>query len=329
VLTYSAFGLTVAADRPVPGLIPLPTVRPPQVWIRLATDSPFHGVCDSPHDLWYISEDTDAGTPSLRVWKLSDGRYFRLLYADGTEFFVDSGGQEVWAFWPATSTLEDTSIYLLGPVLGFLLRLRGITCLHASAVSIGKCAIALAGPAEAGKSTLAAAFTMLGYPVLSDDVTALVPMQGVVCVQPAYPQVRLWPDAVARMFGSDDVLPRLTPTWDKRALDLSQAGRFQRESLPLAAIYVLDSRMPDASPRIDGMRGREALRVLLPNSYVGYLLTPLMREQEFGVLADLVSKVPIRRVAPSEDPSRLAQLCECILDDCEALGCTASPTTGP
>lgn len=329
MLTYAAFGLTVAADRPIPGLIALSTARAPQVRIRLGTDPPIHGVRDAPDDLWYIGENNDAGTPTLRVWKLSGDRYFRLLYADGTEFFVDSRGREVWALWPATSTLEDTFIYLLGPVLGFVLRLRGITCLHASAVAIGQRAIALAGPAEAGKSTLAAAFTMLGYPVLSDDVTALVPVQGVLCVQPAYPQVRLWPDAVGRIFGSDDVLPRLTPTWDKRALDLSEAGRFQRESLPIAAIYVLDSRTPEATARIDGLRGREALRALLQNSYVGYLLTPAMREQEFGVLADLVSKVPIRRVAPSEDPTRLAQLCKCIHDDCEALGCTASPTTAP
>ena len=326
-MTYSAFGLAVAANRQVPGLTPEPAVRFPQLRIWLGTEPPFRGVRDSPNDLWYVSEENDASTPTLRVWKLSGGRYFRLLYADGTEFTVDGTGTDVWATWTACSTLEDTSIYLLGPVLGFVLRLRGIACLHASTVAIGGRAIAFAGPAEAGKSTLAAAFATLGHPVLADDVTALVGLGGGICVVPAYPQVRLWPDAVALMYGSADALPRLTPTWDKRALDLSDGGRFQREPLPLAVVYVLDARTPEDSPRIAGVRGREAFRALLSNGYVSYLLTPTMREHEFALLADVASTMPIRRVAPPEDPARLLQLCECILEDCEALGCTASPTT--
>ena len=42
--------------------------------------------------------------------------------------------------------------------MGFVMLLRGIVCLHASAIAIDDEAIALLGPAGSGKSTTAAAF---------------------------------------------------------------------------------------------------------------------------------------------------------------------------
>ena len=158
-LCYSVFGLSLRTNRAVPGLIPLSTVIAADIRIWLG-DMPLlrghHGV---PDDLWYVSDGGDGKTPSLQVWRVAGGAYFRLRYADGTEFLVDRAGSQVWATWPDSSTLEDTATYLLGPVLGFVLRLRGITCLHASAVAVGDRAIALLGPASAGKSTTAAVFS--------------------------------------------------------------------------------------------------------------------------------------------------------------------------
>jgi hypothetical protein len=262
------------------------------------------------------------------VWRLAGGDCFRLLYSDGVEFFVARDGSEVWAAWPDASSLEDAATYLLGPVLGFVLRLRGIACLHASAVAVGNRAIVLLGPASAGKSTTASAFAGMGYPVLTDDVVALAESAGVVLVQPAYPQLRLWPDAVALLFGTADALPRLTPSWEKRALDLAHtAGRFQQQAVPLAAIYLLDARAPAPEPRIDGLHGREALMTLVANAYVSYLQDAAMRSQEFGALGRVVASVPVRRVVPPPDPAGVSRLCRHILSDCEALGCTASPTT--
>lgn len=326
-LFYSAFGLSLGANRPVPGLIPqsAAALTDTRIWLDAAPLS--RTIRHVPGDLWYVSDSGDENTPGLRVWRVSNGDYYRLLYGDGTEFLVDRAGSEVWATWPASLTLEDTATYLLGPILGFVLRLRGVTCLHASAVAVGDRAIALVGPAHAGKSTAAAVFGRMGHPVLGDDVAALVEREGTLHVQPAYPQLRLWPESVSLLYGSADALPRLTPTWDKRALDLTRNGyRFQQQPLPLAAIYVLGDRSPDAEPRVEGLQGREMLRTLLANTYVGYLLDATIWKREFAALGRLVSSVPVRRVVAPADPAHLSQLCACILDDCEALGCTASPT---
>jgi len=124
--------------------------------------------------IWYISaEREESGVPAMRVWRVAGGRYFRVLYSDGTEFAIERCGTEIWASWPDTLTLEDTAAYLLGPVLGMVLLLRGVICLHGSAVVVDDQAIALVGAAGAGKSTTAAAFAGLGHPVLSEDVLAL------------------------------------------------------------------------------------------------------------------------------------------------------------
>jgi hypothetical protein len=323
---YSAFGLNLQTNRPIPGLTPLPVESSvdARIWLDEGSGLPV----DADLAPWYETDDPVQAAPALRVWRLASGAGFRLRYSDGTEFLVDREGSEIRATWLDSSTLADTATYLLGPVLGFVLRLRGTTCLHASAIAVGERAIALVGPAGAGKSTAAAVFSRMGHAVLADDIVALSDRDEIVRVQPAYPQLRLWPDSVALLYGTVDALPRLTPTWDKRALDLTRdGGRFRQLPLPLAAVYVLAGRSPDSTPCIAALHGRESLLTLLANTYVRYLLDSTMRAREFATLGRLVSEVPVRRVVSLAGSANASRLCISILEDCEALGCTASPTT--
>ena len=64
---------------------------------------------------------------------------------------MERHGREIWADWPEDYTLEDASTYLIGSVIAFALRLRGIVCLHASAIAVGGQAIALMGAPGAVK----------------------------------------------------------------------------------------------------------------------------------------------------------------------------------
>jgi hypothetical protein len=320
---YSGFGLAIQADRSIPGLIP--GARPASIDTHIWLDDPPPALNE--HDRWhpwYVSGRGEGSAPSLRAWRHDGGSYFRLLYFDGTDFVVESGGRHVWARWSASSTIEDTATYLLGPVLGLVLRLRGITCLHGSAVADRGTAIALVGPQGAGKSTTAAAFARLGYAVLADDIVPVVRQEGSWWVEPAYPQVRLWPDSVEALCGAPDALPPLTPTWDKRALDLTTTGyRFENRRLPLAAIYLLDATAGSAAPEIHATGGRAGMLSLLGNTYVSYLLENRMRAREFEDLVSVAVDVPIRRVSYSRQFAHVPGLCSAIRADCEAFGCTA------
>src|SRR6185295_2189242 len=218
--------------------------------------------------------------PVLRVFRLFEGKYHRFCYADQTEFVVDQRGTEVWARCPESLTLEDTTTYLLGPIMGFVMLLRGVFCLHASAIAIDGYAIALSGPAGSGKSTTAAAFSERGVSILAEDVVTLDDREDRFLVRPAYPCIRLWPASVKALYGNETHLPKLTPNWDKRYLDLTE--RFQEQPLTLAAIYLLGERRDDAAAPFVGMLDRaEGLMSLVANTYATKLMDKDMRAREF------------------------------------------------
>ena len=275
-----------------------------------------------PRELRYARpEQEPTAKPRLVVWSVGD--HYHLQYKDGTEFLVDQAGTHVWAMWPPdTLTLEDTATYLLGPIMGFVLLLRSFVSLHACAIAVDNQAIALVGPAGSGKSTTAAGFAELGYAILAEDVVTLREQGAMFMVQPGYPSIRLWPCSVEALYGETATLPKLTPTWDKRYLDLTQKKyEFQKEPLPLAAIYLLEERADDPAPFVRELSASDGLMSLIANTYATYLMDREMRAREFALLNRVLKSVPIRRITPHVDARRIGELCSTIVEDfrCIAL----------
>jgi hypothetical protein len=338
---YSAFGLTLRASEPIPGVQPALPDAAPDVEIRLGgLPTWFDRSALAAAPTWYASAERDrSGTPLFSIRELAGGvpggvpggvagrPFLFFAYDDGTEFLVDRAVTEIWAAWAPTATLADTLTYLLGPVLGIGLRLRGVTCLHASAVCVDGGAIAMMGAAGAGKSTTAAAFARLGHAVMSDDIVALREEGGGFAVLPALTQLRLWPSSSEALFGSPDALPRLTPTWEKRYLELGTAGhRFHGAVTPLLAIYLLGERSDDPlAPRLAPLVAREAVMSLVANTYGNETLDGPMRRAELPALTRLAGAVPLRRVTPHTNATRLTRLCEILVEDARALAAHRVP----
>ena len=330
--TYAVLGLSLRCNLPIPNLTtaqseeepsPLELSRARTVEIHLKA-SP-HGKAANaagPEELSYDSPYKDqAGNPALRIWKIADSRYLRLAYFDGTQFWLDREGTEVWATWPSNLTIEDTATYLLGPVLGILLRLRGVTCLHASAVAFGEMAVAFVGSEGAGKSTTAAALARHGHAILSDDVVALAEHDGSFYVHPAYPYLCLWPESVESLYGSPDALPQFSANYEKRFLSLGkQELRFAERALPLAAIYILGERRGDPAPLVEELAPQKAFLALVANTFATNTLDSGMRAKEFEMLALLAPSVPIRGLCAHQDASRLPELCELLKEEAQKLG---------
>ena len=225
-------------------------------------------------------------------------------------------GTELWVSWPSGSSVEEAATYLLGPILGLLLRFRGVTCLHASAVVIDERVIAFVGAEGAGKSTTAAAFARAGYAVVSDDIVALVKREGDFLVSPAYPHLCLWPESVEMLYGSADALPPFLPNWDKRRLSSQSGGaRFEGGALPLRAIYLLDEIRDEPGPHVEAVTAQMGFLSLVANSYATNVLDSEMRAKEFEVLSHLISKVPIRRLFTSKGHLPPGDLCQAVLQD--------------
>src|SRR5919201_1469078 len=153
-VSHVVYGLRLAANVALPGLPLRCDSESPDVRIWLKERGPISGASPATAEPFPTSSNKGAHDhPNLRVGVLPGGQYIGFFYGDGARFAVERQGREVWADWPENYSLEDACTYLLGPVMGFVLRLRGVTCLHASAVAVGDHAIALAGSPGSGKST--------------------------------------------------------------------------------------------------------------------------------------------------------------------------------
>ena len=176
------------------------------------------------------------------------------------------------------------------------------------------------GAEGSGKSTTAAAFARQGFAVISDDVAALLESPDGFSVMPAYPHLCLWPDSVGMLYGSSEALPRFSRGWEKCRLALGEQGtQFENRSLPLSAIYLLGDRRPDEAPFVEGVRPQAALLSLVADTFANKILDREMRGREFAVLGRLVTVVPIRRIHPHNDASRLEELCAVIRKDFASL----------
>jgi hypothetical protein len=322
--SYRAYGFGINSTIPIAGLESCaPDVRGGELFFETgpAPDWAIAGKILPGRVISHRPEDVETLDPSFVLTEHGQGKCFELAYSDGTCFVIDESAHRIWGTFEPPLTPEDLATYFLGPVMGFLLRQRHVTCLHASAVEIWGHAVAFSGDAGQGKSTTAAALALRGIPVLSEDIVPLEESKGCFQAVPGYPRVCLWPDSVTHLLGSPDALPRLTQVWEKRFLPLDgNRANFAAQKRLLSLIYLIAPRMEnDSSPRIEKMQPREALLGLVQNTYMNWLLHGEHRANEFDTLWRLVRHTEVRRLVPHMDPRKLGALCDLILKDAEMV----------
>jgi hypothetical protein len=326
--SYRAYGVGIGSSTRIIGLEPsVPaltgfTLRfetgPEPEWVRRARAFPGRV-------LSHLPADQNTADPAFVLTEHGNGQCYGLAYSDGALFVVDEHAERMWGTTRPPLADEDLSLYFLGPVMGFLLRHRHMTCLHASGVQLQDRAVLFSGDAGYGKSTTAAALALRGAPVLCEDIVPLELIEGHYWAIPGYPRVCLWPDAVAKLVGDADAFPRISPTWEKRYLPLDGVrARFADEKKPLGVIYLFGERSagPQA-PRIEEMRPKDALLALVQNTYMNWLLDRQRRAEEFDELCRIVQQVPVRRVVPHSDGAKLGALCDCIFEDSASILATS------
>jgi hypothetical protein len=268
-ICFRVYGLTLRANDAIAGLVPIVPISP-DIEVHLGSLEGAHG----------------------RTFEYSDAR-----------FVVSPDAREIWCSW--TSTPEDAATYLLGPILAYALRRRGTLALHASSIVVGERALLIAGAPGAGKSTVATAGALRGATVITDDVAAIEWRSEQPFVMAGYPRLRLWGDVAAALFGAEDALPLLTPTWTKRfAGDFA----FAEDAKPIGAICVLTGRAPQ--PALRAVAGHEAAISLLRHASVTNLLEDALREDELAGVARLAATVPVFELTAPDDLRRAGEVCD-------------------
>ena len=109
--------------------------------------------------------------------------------------------------------------------------------------------------------------------------------------------LRLWPAAEELLFGTRGRLPRLTPSWDKRALDVGSHGvEPVTTQHRVAAIVILE--FAEQQPlRLASLAPADAFIRLTANTSATHLIDLHQRAAEFRTLAALVRDVPVGRLS--------------------------------
>jgi hypothetical protein len=226
---YSAFALTIVSDLPLtdlpPGsgipdvrisLAPVPDPSPPsESWTIIATPTEVRGFA-----------------PTAGAFRVRGGREIVLQPIEGADE-------------------RALRLVVVGPLLGVLLAQRGAFVLHASTVAIGGRAVAFFGPSGRGKSTLTAALTQAGHPLIADDMTVIETAGDRPVVQPGFPRFKLWPDSASALDHDVENLPLIHPDRTKRSLQVPAS--FQAAPLPLARCYLLEDGEAESTEELSAV----------------------------------------------------------------------------
>lgn len=298
---HSLHGLVVESSHPLPGVPLADGDRAADFVVHFgARPAEASAWSESAMRVAHVSEQAKGAAPILIADRPHVDETLRLRYAEGIRFHISPRGDAVWCDWAAPLTDADAVTYLLGPVIGVVLRRHGVLAIHASAVVIAGGAWALLGPGGSGKSTLAAAFAFAGLPVLTDDILALRREGEEWMASPAHRGIRLWEDSARLVAGEGGAFPEISPTWPKRDLDLARHELpIARAPVPVRGVLVLeDFGALGVPPAVEALKPTALLIELVANVYVNYLASPAELAVELGELRELASRVPGWKLRP-------------------------------
>lgn len=180
--------------------------------------------------------------------------------------------------------------FLINEVMAGIFFQRGYFLLHGSAALLpdGTAAIFFGEPGT-GKSTTLGFFVKHGCRVLTDEIVLICFREGVPCVQPFIPVLRLW-DSAARHLG-------YTENKEKRKYEIPV--EYTDQPVPLKAAFSLRK---DTHFNIHpGLTHREHLDLFGNFPLPQELLTPEQQVRRFREAADIIRACRVFQVSRSDD----------------------------
>jgi hypothetical protein len=258
--------------------------------------------------------------------RLPDGSTY-LRWERLFEFAISADGRSVRCCRLGRATNHSLTTYLLGQVLSFSLLSFGYEPLHATAVVVNGEAVAFLGDCGYGKSTLGASFVARGFPMLTDDVLALEPVDGRWLAHAGPPRVKLFPAVSHTLLSRSGGRP-MNPDTSKLIITLA-AGESVDRTVPLKTLYVLSDPSRNASTRsrvrITRITGHSAFVEATRASFNLIQVDRARLKNQFALTSQLVSEVPLKRLTYPRRLSQIGAVCDAVLAD---LNQTASRKVG-
>ncbi|BAZ43118.1 hypothetical protein NIES4102_01140 [Chondrocystis sp. NIES-4102] len=242
-------------------------------------------------------------------------------------FCCDATAEGLYAYWSGLGTLfisqgnkividpvtgfdeRRLRLFILGAAMGAILHQRGYIVLHGSAVAINQRAVVFVADKGRGKSTMAADLEARGYNLLADDVVA-IGFEEEFIVYPAFPQLKLWTDAVTQTGKDPHKLPKLIEQFEKR--EYINKDKFSQTPLQLQQIFILDYNSHIA---IKSLSAQEILLNLLRHSYVARFGSSLLKPSDAAHLlkiTKLANLIPINLLLRPKNLELLSQVSQTV-----------------
>ena len=292
---YTAFGLQIASEPELPGL--MPGNGNTEVTIRFG-NVPDHLL--EPLKGKGVAYEINASSFLLNVPDVA-----KYLVNHGNEIVIDKQNN---------ADDHDIALFTINTPIGALLYQRGYLPLHASAIAVnGGCAI-FTGVSGVGKSTIFASFHKHGYQVVSDEVCAIsLSEKGIPIVQPGVAYTYLWRDVLDYMGKDVNTLKHRNNNPEKYKLHIEE--RFCQEALPLKRIYVLTTKNTPGI-EIEEIVGKAKFLPIRYNAYRPRIGKEISNPgAAFMMQASIGKHTVVKRISRSHEIVNIDQLRELIIND--------------
>ena len=259
---YQIAGQTLVADGPLPelaafarpGTAAMPAVAP--AGCIPASASP---IFDQP--AWVAGSER-----WVTCWAAPAG--YRIAVAELGSWFVSQDGGQIGGQPPPGADANLVRQVALGPALILALALRGIYCLHASAVQLPQGVVAFVGESGQGKSTLAQYLAGQGKRRIADDLLPVVATPAGVLARPHFPQLKFAPQ--------------------------QQPAAGLAAELPLVAVV----RLADDTAEIKLARlpAQQAILTLVRHTAAARLFAPPLLARQLAFSRAVAGRVPVQRL---------------------------------
>jgi len=311
VFDYSIYGLTLKSSREIKLLVPLKFDKIDlNVSWCFTEDNP-----DNSNWVQIITPDLK-NTKGITYFQSSSDLRFKYKVNFTTSFGVlcfilQEKKNKLTIVYPPKMPESDLDSFFVGAILGVVLRLKGVLCLHSSVINIEGKAILIMGKKRSGKSTTAAYFAKIGYEIIADDLATISIKNEDFCVEYGYSKIRLRSKSYDFFYGDCETKSSLVYTdRDTRYIDVEKKSK--NESLPIAGIFHI-KQLENSQPMIKEYNQIEKIIYLNSNTFGNYVIQPNLRKKEFELLNQISKVVPVFELAISDNLLFLPKQIEIII----------------
>ena len=272
---YKAFGLHFTSTFEIPEL--------------LLSDEE---ITDVVIEMGEVPDELDNVLASGARFQSNDNEF--ILTVDTVARFYVKDGKKIIVAKNANAGDDEMRLFLLGSTLAALFYQRGLFPLHSSTVEIGNEAIAICGISGVGKSTLAASFMKSGKKLLADDISVITFKEGKPYVNPSYPQMKLWADAVKYLGDHPGSYKKIRANIEKHGVQFHDS--FLQDIRPLRHIFILSIKNTEGIDMED-ISGMDKFKVIQANTYrFGFMKSSEGRAGHLKQSSMLASNVNITKI---------------------------------